>query len=59
MYYLICNIEWTPEEEENESSSSEEENEEVEEDEATGMPIEDRMKKGVTLHNVYIMTGDF
>ena len=42
--------EWTPEEEE-----EEEEEEEVDEDAAASLPIDERMKKGITVHNVYIM----
>ena len=48
--------EWTPEEEdEEESEEEEEEEEEVDEDEAAALPIDERMKKGITVHNVYIM----
>ena len=51
--------EWTPEEEEEEeeeeSEEEEEEEEEVDEDEAAALPIDERMKKGITIHNVYIM----
>merc|ERR1712227_253427 len=49
--------EWTPEEEEEEEESEEEEEEEeeVDEDAAAALPIDERMKKGITVHNVYIM----
>ena len=50
--------EWTPEEqeeEEEESEEEEEEEEEVDEDSASALPIDERMKKGITVHNVYIM----
>ena len=50
--------EWTPgeDEEEEEEEEEPEEEEEVEEEAAEEMPISERMKKGITLHNVYIMS---
>merc|ERR1711892_27741 len=47
--------EWTPSEDDEEEEEEEEE-EEPDEEECNEMPIDERMKKGMTLHNVTIMS---